>query len=96
MLIKEQINKGIILVRQSSQYNFPYSFNFLVQKTYTNTKIPFRLSLLSLDHYDVVAELGLDGRVRVHGVAHVGHGQGEGGVLQSRKKKQDSLHFINL
>ena len=36
-------------------------------------------SLLSLDHDDVVTELGLDRRIRVDWVAQAGDWQGKGG-----------------
>ena len=50
----------------------------------TKTRLDLSLSssLLSLHHDDVVAELGLDGRVGVDGVAEGGDGQGEGRVLE--------------
>ncbi|MPC10578.1 hypothetical protein E2C01_003215 [Portunus trituberculatus] len=39
-------------------------------------------SFLSLNHYDVVAKLGLDGRVGVHRVGQGGDRQGKGSVLE--------------
>ena len=39
-------------------------------------------SLLSLDHDDVVTELGLDRRIRVDWVAQAGDWQGKGGLLK--------------
>ena len=39
-------------------------------------------SLFALDHDDVVAELGLDGGVGVHGFWQAGHRQREGWVLE--------------
>ncbi len=47
-----------------------------------------KITLLpALDHDDVIAELGLDGRVGVHGVAQRRHRQVERSVLKQTKKR---------
>lgn len=44
----------------------------------------------------MVAELGLDGRVGVHGLGQAGHGQGERGVLFRKREGREKMIFYEF